>query len=930
MSEIDCSNGCRQTGKYTPIKIYNPAGLSIISYRVGKFSQFKADMLTSIASQKKLKDLTTREDSDLSIGILDSWAMVADILSFYQERIANEGFLKTATERRSILELARSIGYELKPGIAARGYLAFTMDPLNEFPNKRRTTTINVGTKVQSIPAQNETPQIFETIEKIEATDMWNEIRPRRVKNQDLRESLKKGLVIFDGTSTKLKNGDGLLFIINKIPVAFVLTTDVMVDAEKKLTRVSFDKIDSIRKNKSPKDPPIKYGTSIIDLETSFDEQDLEYIVKKQWTESALQGEAELNGWSVDVIVDAVNAHAKKKNENMTYNEVYALRVKCGVFGNNAPRWLSLPLLQRMGEKAGASSEPPKQEKVYPINWDDHGKNVNVNTDTNVNPDASAFNNYTEADIYLDNIYPNVQPDSWVVLQDSEKYFAYQTTRISERTLLGFSLTAKVTGVKLERRALSGEGTINTLNLDKFGFRQTTVYIASEKLVLAESPIEQPVEGDSIILEKMVGNLQVGRPITITGELYNQPGTIQKEISFIKEVIHFDSRISYPNLLTNILLSEKLAYKYKPETVKINMNVAEVTHGESKQEAIGSGNPLQKFQNFVLKQKPLTYIPASTPSGTISTLEISVNGVKWQEVDSLLDGLKPTDKVFVARRNNEGETLVFFGNGINSRLPPTGQENIKARYRIGIGTNGNLAADQLTILMTRPLGARYVTNPLKVTGGTDPEKLDDARTNAPRTVLTLDRIVSLEDFKNFARGFAGIGKATSYVVRMKDIDVVLVAVASTEGGKITKALHTDLEKAIDSIKDPVAQFTLRSFISRKFDLGAKVKISIGMDFESIKQNVEKALNKAFSFNTRDFGQGVTRSEVISTIQEVEGIEGVDLEYLYEHSMSKEQIQEVENLIPAKGEPDPNIKDEVIIPSLLLVNNEGIKIMEMEA
>jgi hypothetical protein len=36
------------------------------------------------------------------------------------------------------------------------------------------------------------------------------------------------------------------------------------------------------------------------------------------------------------------------------------------------------------------------------------------------------------------------------------------------------------------------------------------------------------------------------------------------------------------------------------------------------------------------------------------------------------------------------------------------------------------------------------------------------------------------------------------------------------------------------------------------------------------------------------------------------------------------------LILAKGEPDPNIKDEVIIPSLLLVNNEGIKIMEMEA
>ena len=43
-------------------------------------------------------------------------ACVADVLTFYQERIANEGFLRTATERRSVLELARAIGYELKPG----------------------------------------------------------------------------------------------------------------------------------------------------------------------------------------------------------------------------------------------------------------------------------------------------------------------------------------------------------------------------------------------------------------------------------------------------------------------------------------------------------------------------------------------------------------------------------------------------------------------------------------------------------------------------------------------------------------------------------------------------------------------------------------------------------------------------------------------
>ena len=55
-------------------------------------------------------------------------ACVADVLTFYQERIANEGFLRTATERRSVLELARAIGYELKPGVAASVHLAFTVE----------------------------------------------------------------------------------------------------------------------------------------------------------------------------------------------------------------------------------------------------------------------------------------------------------------------------------------------------------------------------------------------------------------------------------------------------------------------------------------------------------------------------------------------------------------------------------------------------------------------------------------------------------------------------------------------------------------------------------------------------------------------------------------------------------------------------------
>src|SRR5436190_4260258 len=112
-SKNSCDCECKGVDRYTPVAIYNPAGLSAFTYRVGNHGRFKAQMLADISSSKKpLSDLSTRTDRDLSIALLDSWATIADVLSFYQERIANEGFLRTATERKSVMELARSISYE--------------------------------------------------------------------------------------------------------------------------------------------------------------------------------------------------------------------------------------------------------------------------------------------------------------------------------------------------------------------------------------------------------------------------------------------------------------------------------------------------------------------------------------------------------------------------------------------------------------------------------------------------------------------------------------------------------------------------------------------------------------------------------------------------------------------------------------------------
>ena len=204
---------CEKTRELTPAKIENPAGLSSIIYRVGTFATFKESMLECISSaENALSRLTTRSDDDFIIALIDAWSMVLDVLTFYQERIATEGFLRTATERISILELARTIGYELGPGVAASTFLAFNLE-VDPDEDAQRPVLINKLTKVQSLPAQGQMPQVFENIEDIVAWPEWNELKPRLTELQDITENTST--FYFSNLKTHLKAGDGVLVFLD-------------------------------------------------------------------------------------------------------------------------------------------------------------------------------------------------------------------------------------------------------------------------------------------------------------------------------------------------------------------------------------------------------------------------------------------------------------------------------------------------------------------------------------------------------------------------------------------------------------------------------------------------------------------------------------------------------------------------------------------
>src|SRR6202162_270335 len=176
----NCDCGCcAGTSVQTPARPGNAAGLAAIAYRAGTWSSFRESMLARLSSADfpALVPLKTRSDDDFVPAIIDATAMMLDVLTFYQERLANESYLRTATQLRSLTELSRLIGYQPSPGVSASTYLAFTFKATPGQPPPDPSApaiVIPQGTQVQGVPAQGQSPQTFETAADIAAKPDWS------------------------------------------------------------------------------------------------------------------------------------------------------------------------------------------------------------------------------------------------------------------------------------------------------------------------------------------------------------------------------------------------------------------------------------------------------------------------------------------------------------------------------------------------------------------------------------------------------------------------------------------------------------------------------------------------------------------------------------------------------------------------------------
>ena len=876
----DC--GCCSGSERPPGLRFNPPGLPAIDYRIGRHGEFKAALLARLSSSEfpALANLRTRDNDDFTIAWCDAGAMMLDVLGFYQERIANESYLRTSVERRSITELARLIGYQPSPGVAASTHLAFTLEDAPGMPSLAAgPVTVPVGTRVQSVPGPDEQPQTFETVEPVLARVHWNSIPAQQSEAQTLPDGTRE--LYLAGVETQLQPGDMLLLVgserfastaSKRWAVRPLLTVEP--DNERKITRVTWD--------------------------------------------------------------EALGANNLQWNSTKSV-KVYVLRARAGLFGNNAPD----PKMLKLGYISGITTWPwGNSWASYEIlggNIDLDGTYPKIVTGgwvvlaggsgsegdrslpgeevlVRINSVRQLSRNAYGLSQRLTRLRGDVSPDpshfglrETLVLAQSEElklaprylpYPAYgpelaldrRVTDLEPRQAIALSGKRQRLRIVADDPALKfvpeGGAAVSVRPNDSFTVIAPPVWLLPPwELALPPWLLEVFLRFKPFYTLRWrvadrtgaEGTLD-GSPLSVALEPARKEDPVVSELRHIATPVN---SVAHDRDRTVLQLDTGTDNVYDRTTLVVCANLAPATNGEGVGEVAGSGDAALPNQRFLLKQAPLTYVSAGTPSGRESTLEVRVDGQLWTEVPSLYKR-GPKEHVYALRQDDEHRTIVQFGDNQEGARLSSGQDNVRFSYRKGLGIQGNVRGGQLTTLLGRPLGVKAAYNPVAATGGQDRESRDEARRNAPLTMLTLGRAVSVQDYTDFARSFAGVAKAYAIWLPSGSARGIHLSIAGPHGDAIApgSATHAHLTEALRKYGDPLIPLRISSYVPVNFRIKAKIKVDAAFLSDDVLKAARDRLLAHYAFVERDFAQQVAIDEVMAVIQAVPGVVAVDVDELY--------------------------------------------------
>ena len=258
----------------------------------------------------------------------------------------------------------------------------------------------------------------------------------------------------------------------------------------------------------------------------------------------------------------------------------------------------------------------------------------------------------------------------------------------------------------------------------------------------------------------------------------------------------------------------------------------------------------------------------------ILTTELGQTRGEWTLRESLAFS-REGQKDFTIEIDEDDQATIFFGDGVLGAIPAPGSL-IKVSYRVGGGSQGNVAPDTIQTIIDAPqlalLGAQ-VTNPGAATGGAERESIAHAVSHAPQVFRSLKRAVTAQDYEALALDFKGVGKV---LAEGTSWNVVTLFVAPAGGGQVSDVLEANLLAYFEDKRPISTIIEIEDVDYVPIYVTAQIGVKSYYSSEEVQEDVQQAVRTLLAFEHVRFQQTVYLSKFYEAIEAIEGVAFVNI------------------------------------------------------
>jgi hypothetical protein len=828
---------------------------------------------------------------DMGWEIARTLARGSHVLSEHLDAYANESYLGTATQWDNVRKLVEMLDYSPAPPASASTSLVLTAKP-------EAAGTVDKGVQVKHTPEDGGAPVVFETLADIEVDAKLNELRleawnrsPRRLTGSRLTlagalDKLEAGtpLVLEDERSGRLEGR-----LIASVRVG---ETSTVVD----LLPPALD------------GAGLRAGWTRVHVEPAETLDPIGPASKGAEIERGLYLEAPPRGLRPGEVVfigDGVNSYYRRvtavegrrivldeKLGQLSLDGAFVSRARTVSVSSQVQESRPVLVLRLVGDlsaldrqtvadlKTAGGTTRLAQIEVTAARYQPVDPEVPESGFTTVTLSDPASELVNPQSLYIPPLVEEFRVDSY--LQPAPKNPLPLALVTESPKKIGAGDLAVVTSgrmmawARLDAVTVDADADTGTLSVSRWRHRSGGPYFVHGSVVHGHfkqivrvtdwQDNRERVVGDVLPLETIPATLAAGRGLLVSRRVDGVDGDwLAVEVLEVR---------AQPRA---IVISPGLPRRprFTRGNTVLHGNVVAAGHGERRpQVVLASGDATQSNRSYVLAKEGVSFIADPTqPSGVRADIEVTIGGRTWEQVPTLRTS-DPADAHYTVRMTEDGHLRVGFGDGRNGRRLPSGSNNVRVGYRVGNGLAGNVAAGSLSKLARPHRLLDGVTQPLAATGGNDMESIDSMRDNAPASVLTLERAVSLADFGNLAARQSSVWQAVAFSLpttagRHDSVEVVVVPA----GGGQLGDLGLSLKQFLEAHALPGVEVAVRRYEAGRLSLQVTLRVqSEAFDPAKVRDDVEAALLDAFSLSRRGLGQDLFLSEVFQVVEGVQGVE----------------------------------------------------------